>query len=274
MLFRRPHESSGVVRNFMYETFGYPHVGTRIRGNALFSLLDLPKGAKILEVGVGGGVFSYELEKRGYDVYSFDLLSGIGTSYPRIKVAKAVFSKGGYPFRFVRADGTMLPFQSNYFDAVIAADVLEHIPDDVSALHEINRVLRKGGVLLASAPSVGFHYGRFKRYFRWLYLNTSFKRVSGWNLKHLFPKKMMANKRHEREYSLKLWMSRFASTGFKFEKYADEYKFFGAFFVELAHTFTVFNERNYFFYLFYPFVFFDRFIPVKAMGYAVRARKK
>ena len=274
MLFRRPHESDGVVRNFMYGTFGYPHVGTRIRGNALFSLLDLPEGSKILEIGVGCGVFSYELRKRGYDVYSIDLLKGIGTSYGGIKSAKLVFSKGKYTFRFSQADGTVLPFKPASFDAVIAADVLEHIPDDVSALREINRVLKKGGVLFASAPSTGFHYGRFKRYFRWLYLNTPFKRLSGWNLEHLFPEKMMASKRHEREYSLELWKSRFGSTGFDFEKHADEYKFFGAFFVELVHTFNIFNDRNYFFYLFYPFVFFDRFIPVKATGYAVRARKK
>ncbi len=274
MLFRRPHESSGVVRNFMYRTFGYPDIGTRIRGGALFSLFDIVKGSSILEVGVGCGVYTYELEKRGFNVFAVDLLKCIGVKYDGIKRVRSVFSKGNLDFRFVQADAVVLPFDSGSFDAVIAPDVLEHIADDVSALREINRVLKKGGKLLVSAPSTGFHYGRFKRVFRWLYVNTPLKNFPIWNLVCLFPERMMRAKGHQREYSLDLWRSRFSVSGFDFEKSADEYKFFGAFFVELSHTFRFFYNRNFFFYLFYPFVFLDRFIPINATGYAVRARKK
>lgn len=38
------------------------------------------------------------------------------------------------------------------FDAVIACDVLEHVPDDHSALSEVRRVLRPGGLAILTVP--------------------------------------------------------------------------------------------------------------------------
>lgn len=38
------------------------------------------------------------------------------------------------------------------FDAVIASDVLEHVPDDLAAMQEIKRILRPGGVAVLTIP--------------------------------------------------------------------------------------------------------------------------
>ena len=46
----------------------------------------------------------------------------------------------------VAADATRLPFADGAFDAVIVAEILEHVPDDDAALTEIARVLRPGGI--------------------------------------------------------------------------------------------------------------------------------
>ena len=54
----------------------------------------------------------------------------------------------------VQADGRRLPFCSGSFDQVIAADVIEHVPDDVSLVQEIVRVMRRGGKLFVTTPSV------------------------------------------------------------------------------------------------------------------------
>jgi heptosyltransferase-2 len=53
-------------------------------------------------------------------------------------------------------DLTRLSFHSGSFDAVLSFDVLEHVPDYLSALREIRRVLQPGGLLLLSVP---FHLG-------------------------------------------------------------------------------------------------------------------
>lgn len=53
----------------------------------------------------------------------------------------------------VRLDMTdMSPIESASFDVVIACDVLEHIPADRAALHEVHRVLRPGGTAILSVP--------------------------------------------------------------------------------------------------------------------------
>lgn len=45
-----------------------------------------------------------------------------------------------------------MPFRSGAFDTVICCDTLEHIPDDRSAIAEIHRVLRAGGVAILTVP--------------------------------------------------------------------------------------------------------------------------
>lgn len=61
--------------------------------------------------------------------------------------------------RLVGGDVTQLPFRSNTFDAVTALDVVEHISNEEGALGEICRVLRPGGVLVASVPAYQFLWG-------------------------------------------------------------------------------------------------------------------
>jgi SAM-dependent methyltransferase len=48
-----------------------------------------------------------------------------------------------------------LPFDDSTFSVVTMMDVLEHVPDPVSSLREVDRVLRPGGRLVLSVPHKG-----------------------------------------------------------------------------------------------------------------------
>lgn len=53
----------------------------------------------------------------------------------------------------VQGSAVRLPFAGDSFDKIIAAEVLEHIPDDISAMTELLRVLKPGGRLAVTVPS-------------------------------------------------------------------------------------------------------------------------
>lgn len=52
-----------------------------------------------------------------------------------------------------------LPFKDNFFDLVVAWDVMEHVPDDRGAFAEVSRVLKSGGYFLFSVPLRRDYFG-------------------------------------------------------------------------------------------------------------------
>ena len=56
------------------------------------------------------------------------------------------------PLADIKADICNLPLKENFFDLILCNHVLEHIIDDIKAMTELYRVLKKGGTLIAQVP--------------------------------------------------------------------------------------------------------------------------
>jgi SAM-dependent methyltransferase len=66
--------------------------------------------------------------------------------------------------QLVRADTCDLPIADARLDAVVSANLLEHVPDDRGALREFHRVLSPGGravIVVPAGPSTYDYYDRF-----------------------------------------------------------------------------------------------------------------
>ena len=55
--------------------------------------------------------------------------------------------------RVLHVSAEAMPFPDAHFDVVIVNEVLEHVPDQNAALHEIHRVLKPGGKFLLFCPN-------------------------------------------------------------------------------------------------------------------------
>jgi SAM-dependent methyltransferase len=120
-----------------------------------YTRLDLRAGDLLLDLGCGAGRHAFESFRRGARVvacdYSFDELREVGALFAAMRDAGEAPVHG--QASTVRGDAVHLPFPDGTFDRIIAAEVLEHIPDDVGALDELVRVLRPGGILAVTIPA-------------------------------------------------------------------------------------------------------------------------
>jgi SAM-dependent methyltransferase len=109
---------------------------------------------RVLDVGCGGGRHAFEAYRRGAQVVALDRDEDGLTSVSAMFSAMAAAGEAlpGATAETVRADALALPFPDASFDRVVAAEVLEHIPDDRRAIAEIVRVLRPGGRVAVSVP--------------------------------------------------------------------------------------------------------------------------
>ncbi|MGA7559001.1 MAG: class I SAM-dependent methyltransferase [Terriglobales bacterium] len=68
----------------------------------------------------------------------------------------------------VVGDARQMPFSDASMDVVLITQVLEHIPDPIAVIAEIRRVLKPGGTLLLSVPSIFPQHGSPGDYWRYM----------------------------------------------------------------------------------------------------------
>jgi ubiquinone/menaquinone biosynthesis C-methylase UbiE len=120
-----------------------------------FSRFPITPGERLLDLGCGAGRHAFEAYRRGARVVAADLDAGELTGVSGMLGAMALEGEAVPPASAaaVRADGTRLPFATGSFDKVIAAETLEHVPDDQRMMHEVARVLRPGGLAAITVPA-------------------------------------------------------------------------------------------------------------------------
>lgn len=122
---------------------------------ANYDRLGVRAGDRLLDLGCGFGRHAFEAARRGARVVALDAgrdeVKGVVATFVAMNEAgeldSTVTSAG-----VVQGDALHLPFADGAFDRVICSEVMEHIPDDRAAIHELARVLRPGGTMAITVP--------------------------------------------------------------------------------------------------------------------------
>ena len=132
--------------------------GRRAIAEAVIRGLDLPQGAKILEIGAGTGGNIAMLEQFG--AVSAVEMSDLARQIAREKTGRD-FLPGHLPDN--------IPVATASFDLVCLFDVLEHVAEDEASLEAIRHMLKPGGRVVLTVPAhqwlwsthdVGLHHMR------------------------------------------------------------------------------------------------------------------
>jgi ubiquinone/menaquinone biosynthesis C-methylase UbiE len=119
-----------------------------------FEQFPVGAGDRVLDMGCGGGRHAFSLYKRGADVVAFDMsfedLLEVQTMFGAIE--REGQAPVGATASTVRGTAYALPFEDASFDRVIAAEIMEHLPEDELAMAELYRVLKPGGLIAVTVP--------------------------------------------------------------------------------------------------------------------------
>jgi SAM-dependent methyltransferase len=102
----------------------------------------IPRDGLCLEIGIGTGRIALPLAEAGMRIVGVDISLEM--------LRRLVINAGPSGPPLAVADATRLPFADHRFASAIASHVFHLIPNWTSAVDELLRVLRPGGILLAS----------------------------------------------------------------------------------------------------------------------------
>jgi phosphatidylethanolamine/phosphatidyl-N-methylethanolamine N-methyltransferase len=135
----------------------------RVFGKIFFSrlrhvieALDIPRGAKILEVGAGTGT-SFPAYPRHCEVTGIDLAPDM-----LARAQDKILENGWSHLKVMEMNALDLKFPDNSFDYVMAFHVVTVVPDPIRMIQEAKRVCKPGGKIVivnhftSSSPLLGF----------------------------------------------------------------------------------------------------------------------
>ncbi len=155
--------------------------GRKVKELELSLLLDFAEpssGEKMLEVGIGTGLFAVEFAKRGVEVF------GIDPSEEMLKIAE----QRGFSVKV--GTGENIPFEDNSFDIVLAMTSIEFSKSPDKFVSEMKRVAKCRGRVIVAALNLLSFYG-IERRIKGLFKETVFKNAhfyTYWELLRLLSK--------------------------------------------------------------------------------------
>jgi len=137
-----------------YDSWFDTPVGKKVKAlelDLLIKLVNPQKGLKMLEVGIGTGLFAMEFRKFGMEVL------GIDPSEKMLEIAQS----RGIPVKY--GVGEDIPFEDDTFDVVLAMTSMEASKEPSRFLSEMKRVAKPSGKVVVAVLNLFSFYGLSRR---------------------------------------------------------------------------------------------------------------
>ncbi|MCR4578291.1 MAG: class I SAM-dependent methyltransferase [Clostridiales bacterium] len=121
----------------------------------MIRFLKMRHAKRVCDAGCGCGIYSLKLSRFGFIVSGFDIAENA------VSLTKALISQNGYPSETFRKAGVLSTgYADGCFDAVIARDVIDHMPirQGMEAVKELLRIVRPGGCVLLTLDTTDSGY--------------------------------------------------------------------------------------------------------------------
>jgi MPBQ/MSBQ methyltransferase len=112
----------------------------------LLEMADLRSGLSVLDVGCGLGATLETINKR----MSAMVLTGLNIDARQLELCRSIESANGNVVSWKEADACRMPFADGSFDRLLCIEAMFHFPSRRTFFAEAARVLRPGGLLVAS----------------------------------------------------------------------------------------------------------------------------
>jgi len=161
-----------------YDSWFDTPVGQKVKAlelDLLIKLINPQRGLKMLEVGIGTGLFAMEFRNYGLEV------SGIDPSEKMLEIAR------GRGFDVKAGVGENIPYEDDTFDVVLAMTSLEASREPSRFLSEMKRVAKPSGKVVVAVLNLLSFYGLSRR-IRGLFKNSVFNELhfyTYWEFKKL-----------------------------------------------------------------------------------------
>ena len=122
-----------------------------------YSLKNIFKGKKVLDLGCGIGGTTIAMGEK----WAVSEFFGIDVNQESINTANYFLPKyeTDVQYKFIQGYAEKMPFENDFFDAIVSQDTIEHVRSVKETLLECKRVLRKGGVAFLVFPSIKLPFG-------------------------------------------------------------------------------------------------------------------
>lgn len=106
---------------------------------------------RLLDIGCGDGEFTLTFRDTAQELWGVDISqSAVERSVER-----------GIRATLLDTDESPLPYEDNFFDMVVCAEVLAHVFDSDHIFEEMHRVLKPGGIAIITTPNLANYLNRF-----------------------------------------------------------------------------------------------------------------